>query len=117
MSKCSFCDVPCLNDHCEFGNLNSQNVISNGGNTMDENIEQKYIKWYEEFFTSGDCDKFLIEEAAFIAGYEVAKSEYEAKLKQAVEVIEFYAHPKASIHGVEWEEGGEYAREFLKDME
>lgn len=50
-----------------------------------KNIEEKFEEWCKE-------DKYICNTdlLSFTKGYETAKREYEAKLKEAVEVIKFY---------------------------
>ena len=48
-----------------------------------KNIEEKFKYWFNLELTKSYPEK----DECFIAGYETAKSEYEAKLEAAIEVI------------------------------
>lgn len=61
----------------------------------DKNLEEKFLDFYNSKYPN---DKFTygaypdeINRAMFMSGYELAQKEMEARLKEAEEVIRFYA--------------------------
>ena len=77
-------------------------------------IEQKYQDWLCE--NKEDLHKWVDEkERCFECGYQLAKSEYEAKLKEAVEVIELMFDDLKN-EGIDHYDGGKAYQALLKSQ-